>query len=137
MTYIVSLLVCDDVRVEETKKSLYIGTYNDRILVNQLPLIAPSLVFVFLIEGEFLEPPQSIVAKILQPGKPPYIASIPASELKRLFSPERATEDSWYRVTINVAFSPFEYVAEGVMSALITINNQEHLAGKIRAEMRK
>lgn len=73
------VILCDDLRVEITGKYMLVGMYTGSLAIPNDEVMAPQLVFLFLISTAVEDPFQSLVCEITLPGAEPFRFSAPTA----------------------------------------------------------
>lgn len=126
----IDMLVCDDIRREDSGKLLFVGVYMDKIIVRAVPLVLPQIVIFSKWEGgkevisnfdfTLYTPDNKVMANIK--GKVP--------------PPPNAVEKNKIKHIIQLKIAPFKVETTGEYKIKFKLNNSyEYDVGSIVVEL--
>lgn len=112
-------IFCDDVRLEASGKSIYIGIYRDSLILNtQLPSVLPKFCLVIHYFERPNESKEPVTVHVYLPddqvGSPTHTAELPIQDARQNpLEPETPDADPIIGVISHLMFSPLALKSEG------------------------
>jgi hypothetical protein len=108
-------IFCDDVRQESNGKLIYIGVYEVKMILEQIPATLPSFCVVVKYIERHGESDLPVVLKVFLPGyEEPMQSELPLKEIRAAELPE-AMEDPLLTTSVHIKIAPFVIGVEGMI----------------------